>query len=368
MKKSLLLSVLTLGMVSLAACGNDENNGGVNEAAGNNNGNNNEEVSNDNDEANNNNDGNAAGEEEEVTLRFGMQQGTQSNEYQAASLLADYIEEESGGSLTMDIYPDAQLGNDLAMLSELEDGTLDVTLSEAGRFGEWLPRAELLMLAYLIDDFDHLHRVLYETEYGQDLFDELESEFGMRVVDTAYNGTRQTTSNTEINGIDDMSGLSLRVPEAQNLLDYASYTGANPTPMAFDEVYLALQTNQVDGQENPLSLIQANSFYEVQDYLVMTHHVVNDANYVVSQVTWDSLSDEHQQILEAGIAEAVEQHTSLFVQEEEELVEFFEEEGMTIIEPDLAPFEEALSESYDKYLEDIGEGAEEYLQLINDAR
>ncbi|WP_444685265.1 DctP family TRAP transporter solute-binding subunit [Alkalicoccus luteus] len=357
MKKIMGISLVTMGGLFLAACGNDANENGGNAEAENGAAENQTE-----------NEENAEAAEEEITLSFGMQQGTQSNEYAAAERLAEYLEEESDGAVTLNIYPDAQLGTDLDMLGEVEDGTLDITLSEAGRFGEWVPRAELLMLAYMIDDFAHLERVLYDTSYGEELLDELEQEHGMRVVDTAYNGTRQTTSSSEIQSIDDMAGLSLRVPEAQNLLDYAEYTGANPTPMAFDEVYLALQTGQVDAQENPLSLIEANSFYEVQDYLIMTHHVVNDANYVVSQQTWDELSEEHQTMLEEGIAEAVDLHTSLFEEEEEELVAFFEEEGMTVIEPDLAPFEEALEDSYDHHLENIGEGAEEYMQVIEDAR
>ncbi|QDI92311.1 DctP family TRAP transporter solute-binding subunit [Salicibibacter halophilus] len=349
MKKSYVFSFALMSGLLLAACGNGD--AGDEEATADQNG-----------ENGNGEDGEA------YELQFGMQPGTQSNEYEAAEYLADYVEEESDGQMTITLYPDAQLGDDLSMLGQLQDGSLDITFAEIGRFGEWVPRAELLMVPYVIEDFDHIERVIYDTEYGDELRQELVDEHSFRVMDTGYNGTRQTSTNTEINELADMEGLSIRTPEAQTLLDYAEYTGANPTPMNFDEVYLALQTNQVDGQENPLSAIEAQSFYEVQDYIAMTNHVVNDNTYVVSDVTWLELPEDLQQILSDGITEATEHHTELFVTEEEELLEFFEEEGVTITEPDLEEFEEAVSEVYPEYLDKIGEGAEEYMDIIDEAR
>ncbi|WP_059104492.1 DctP family TRAP transporter solute-binding subunit [Shouchella shacheensis] len=343
MKRSLVLSSVLMGLF-MTACGSDE--------------------------MTSENEGNESNvePEESYELQFGMQAGTQSNEYEAAQQLVDYVEEESDGELSISLYPDGQLGDDLGMLGQLQDGSLDITLAEMGRFGQWVPRAELLMVPYMIEDYEHLEQVVYESSYGEELREELINDFNLRVVDTGYNGTRQTTTNTEINELKDLEGLSLRVPEAQTLLDYAQYVGANPTPMNFGEVYLALQTNQVDGQENPLSAVDAQSFYEVQDYLAMTNHVVNDASYVVSELTWQELPNHLQEILSDGISEASQYHTELFVTEEEELLDFFEEEGMTITHPDLEEFEEAVSEVYPEYLEKIGEGAEEYMDQIEEAR
>ena len=298
---------------------------------------------------------------------FGMQPNTQSNEYAGAEFLADYVEEESDGRLTVTIFPDAQLGNDLSMLGQLQDGSLDITLAEMGRFGEWVPRAELLAVPYVIQDFDHIKNVVYNTDFGEELRTELVEEHGLRVVDSAYNGTRVTSSSHEISELADMEGMSLRVPEAQTLLDYAEYTGANPTPMAFGEVYLALQTGQVDGQENPLSAIRAQSFHEVQDYIALTNHVVNDNTYVVSEKTWQELPEDLRTILEEGIDAATDHHTELFQQEEEELIQFFEDEGVTITEPNLDEFREAVSEAYPNYYEKIGEGAEDYMEVIQGA-
>lgn len=342
-KKLITLLALTLVLI-LTACGDSEV---------------------DSKNENTSKDGKNSGEP--VELMFGMQPNTQSNEYEAAQYLADYVEKESDGQLTVTIYPDAQLGNDLSMLGQLQDGSLDITLAEMGRFGEWVPRAELLAVPYVIEDFDHIKRVTYETEFGEKLRKELIDDHGLHIVDSAYNGTRVTSSNSEINGIEDMEGMSLRVPEAQTLLDYAEYTGAVPTPMAFGEVYLALQTGQVDGQENPLPTIRAQSFHEVQDYIALTNHVVNDNTYVVSEQTWQDLPDDLRKILEEGIDKATDHHTELFQKEEEEMIAFFKDEGVTITEPDLTEFREALSKAYSTYYEKIGDGAEEYMKMIKEA-
>lgn len=347
MKKNLMLVIGMIVLLVLSACGGDNN-------AANNNGN------------NNGNDNNSS--DENFELEFGMQPNPNSNEYKAAEHLAEYVEEESDGQLTIEIFPDAQLGDDLEMLGQLQSGSLDITLTEMGRLGEWVPRAKLLAIPYVIEDFDHIKRVVYDTEYGEELRQELIDEHDLRIMDSAYNGTRVTSSNSEINELADMEGMDLRVPEADTLMDFAKYVGANPVPMNLDEVYLALQTGQVDGQDNPLPGVEANSFEEVQDYIALTNHVVNDNSYAVSELTWEELPEDLQQILSDGIDEATDFHTELFEDEEEELIEYFEDEGLTVTEPDLDEFEEAVSEVYPEYLEEIGDGAEEYMDIIDDAR
>ncbi|TMN21760.1 sialic acid TRAP transporter substrate-binding protein SiaP [Lentibacillus cibarius] len=342
--KKLFLGILVTLLIGLAACSGDDSSSA-------------------------NGDGESGnGDKENYTLKFGMQPTTSQNEYKAAEVLADYVKKESDGQLTVDIYPDAQLGDDREMLEQVQNDKMDITLAETGRFGIWVPRAELLSLPYMVDDFDHLKRIIYDTEYGQNLHKELEEDYNWKVMGVAYNGTRQTTSNRKIESLDDMEGLKLRVPEADTLLDYAEYTGAAPTPMAFSEVYTALQTNAVDGEENPLSTIDAQKFYEVQDYLAMTNHVVNDNSYVVSAEMYESLPEDLQTILKDGIDKAVEKHTEMFTQEEEELVSKFKEEGMTVTEPDLEPFREAVSEAYPEYTKDIEGDADKYLEQIKDAR
>lgn len=307
-------------------------------------------------------------EEQNFVLKFGMVAGNQSNEFKSAEKLAKLVDEKSDGRLKIELFPNSQLGDDRAMLEQLSAGALDLTFAETGRLGIWVPRAELAGLAYMFEDFDHLKRVIYETEYGQGLLDEFYNDFNWKILGTAYNGTRQTSSNRPINSITDMKDLKLRTPQHQPLLDYAEFAGATPTPMAFTEVYLALQTNAVDAQENPLSTIKAVKFHEVQDYIAMTNHVINDANYIVAKETWEELPKDLQDVLQGAITEAADYHTGLFQDEEADLVAFFEGEGLTVTTPDLEPFRQAVQKSYTTYFEKIGEGAEEAFETIQSAR
>lgn len=303
-----------------------------------------------------------------VVIKFGMVAGNQSNEYYAAEKFAQLVSEKTDGNVTVELFPNSQLGDDRAMIEQVGAGVLDMTLAETARLGIWVPRAELTGLSYMFDSFDHLKRVLTETEFGQKLHDEFYNEHNWNILATAYNGTRQTSSNRAINSIEDMQGLKLRTPQHEPLLDYAEFVGATPTPMAFTEVYLALQTNAVDAQENPLSTIKAVKFYEVQDYLAITNHMINDVNYVFSRNTWENLPEVYQTAVSEAAVEATEYHTSLFVQEEQDLISFFEGEGVTVTRPDLAPFKEAVKASYTKYFDKIGDGVDEALEAIESVR
>ena len=283
----------------------------------------------------------------EVTLTFGLQQPVGSLEYRAIAELAETLEKVSGGKMTMDIFPGAQLGDDRAMLSQVSMSELDMTYANFGRFGLWEPEALVVNQPYVVSDFDHLTRIL-GSEWGQDLQVRLKNHNWL-VVDTWYLGTRQTTSNRPINSIEDFKGRKIRVPNAEENLNFVRYSGGAPVPMAFSEVYLALQTNAVDGQENPLPLIQQNKFYEVQDYLAMTNHILNDSTVVMSDSRFSSLTAEQKTWLETALAAGGELHNSEAENAEASLVEYFEKQGMTVTYPDVEPFRIAMAEVYENF-------------------
>ncbi|MFV0503332.1 MAG: sialic acid TRAP transporter substrate-binding protein SiaP [Lachnospirales bacterium] len=301
---------------------------------------------------------------ETITLEFGMTSGVQSNEYKAVEFLKEILGEKSNGALELNIFPDAQLGDDRAMIDQCIAGQLDITLGETGRLGLWLKEAELFQLPYVFDDYEDLRTSLFETEEGKTLIQKFEDELNIIFVDTAYNGTRQTSSNFPINSIEDMKGMKLRVPNAQANLEFATNIGASPTPMAFSEVYLALQTNAVDGQENPLSAIKSSKFYEVQSHIALTNHILNDQGYLVSKATFDTLTPELQNILMESIKEAVEYHTELFVEDEKGLIDFFEGEGVTITKPNMSKARAMMQPSYDRYLSESGDAGKALYDAI----
>src|SRR5699024_7634437 len=202
MRKRLAFQLGLVMMLVLTACGDGE------------------------DAASDNGDNGEGDSEETCEREFGMQPTTQSNEYKAPEYLAEYVEKESGGRLTITIFPDAQLGDDLSMLGQVQDGSLDLTLTEMGRLGERDTRAETLMVPKGSEYCAHIIRVVYETEYGQELLIELGEEPNIRIMTAAYTGTRVTSSAFEINELADLEGEDLRVPEAETLLDGAEYVGA----------------------------------------------------------------------------------------------------------------------------------------------
>jgi len=289
-----------------------------------------------------------------TTLKMGMQASVGSVEYMSAKLLADTIDEMSNGELKLTLYPGAQLGDDRAMLQQLSYGDLDITYAEFGRMGLWIPRAEAVTLPYVATSYAHLRR-MFESDFGQGIREEMLVKFNWRALDTWYNGTRQTTSNRALESIADFKGLKLRVPNAKPNLNYAKLSGASPTPMAFSEVYLALQTNAVDGQENPLPTIKTMKFYEVQKHLALTNHIVNDQMVIISDSTWQKLSDAEKDIVTKAVAKAGAAHTASVKKQEAELVSFFESQGVNVTQPELAPFRQAMEPLYVEFDKKIGE-------------
>ena len=299
-----------------------------------------------------------------VSLKLGFQANASSSEYKAAELLAQKANEYSNGTITIEIFPGGQLGDDRAMLDQVAAGALDMTFAETGRLGLWEPELEIFGYPFAFDDYDHLVRTLNETEYGKGIYSKLEAR-GWKILADAYNGTRQTTSNKPIESIEDMKGMKLRVPNAEANLAFANYSGAAATPMPFADVYLALKTNAVDGQENPLSTIDAQKFYEVQDYCALTGHIINDNNYIISKIVFDKLSPAQQEAITKATVEAAQFHTETFQNDEATLLEKFEENGMTITSPDKAPFREACAPMYDEYIAEFGDAA---VKAIEEAR
>ncbi|MFU2077812.1 sialic acid TRAP transporter substrate-binding protein SiaP [Avibacterium endocarditidis] len=299
-------------------------------------------------------------------LKFGMVAGTSSNEYKAVEFFAKEVKDKSQGKIEIAIFPSAQLGDDRVMLKQLKDGALDFTLAESARFQIFYPEAEVFALPYMLKNFDVAKKAVLETNFGKNLFAKINKELGVSVLSIGYNGTRQTTSNRPINSIADMKGLKLRVPNAATNLAFAKYVGATPTPMAFSEVYLALQTNAVDGQENPLPTIQAQKFYEVQKYLALTNHILNDQLYLISNETLDELPDDLKTVVKEAALKAADYHSKLFVDGENELIAFFQEKGVTVTKPDLAPFKAALQPYYDEYLKKNGEVGKQAVAEISE--
>ncbi|WP_265519132.1 sialic acid TRAP transporter substrate-binding protein SiaP [Nitratireductor luteus] len=288
-------------------------------------------------------------------LTFGMQDVEGDNVYKGVVAMHEKLQELSGSTMSLKLFPGSQLGDFKAMTAQVQEGELDFTINGYPDMSYIIPELSLIGEPYVISDYDHLLRVI-EGPYGQAM-DEKFNEQGVQVLDVWYFGTRHTTANKVIDSMADMKGLRLRTPNVPFLMDYAQAVGATPAPVAFAEVYLALQTSQVDGQENPLPTIKAMKFYEVQESIALTGHFVASKAVIVSNKTWEKLSEEQRGwVIEAAQAGRAVTN-DLMMKDEANLVTFFEEEGLTVTKPDLAPFREAMQPFYDKLEEQFGEGS-----------
>ena len=267
---------------------------------------------------------------------------------------AELVAERTNGAIKIDIFPSAQLGDERANIEDLQMGTLDIAVSSTGPLGNFVEDYLILDLPYLFSGYDHAHAVL-DGEIGQALIDKLEP---LGIVGGAFweNGFREmTNSKHPINTPEDCKGLKLRCMENQAHMAAFSALGMDPTPMAWSEVFTALQQGVIDGQENPIAVIYSQAVYEVQENLAITNHVYSAAMILFSQATLDKLTAEQQQILLDASKECADYERSLCEDSEAEQIAEMEAAGCKVTYPEVAPFQEALAGVYDQFADQFGQ-------------
>jgi tripartite ATP-independent transporter DctP family solute receptor len=259
------------------------------------------------------------------------------------------IAAKTGGRYKMKVYPAGTLGKEEANLEGLNMGTVDLMPLGITHAGNVYGDITASIAPFVYRDFDHWVK-FPKSPIFYELASEFEKKSGHHILGLTYYGQRHVTSNKPILKPEDMKGLKLRVPGGALMLVFPRAVGANPTPMAFGEVYMALQQGVVDAQENPLPTIKANKFYEVQKYINLTGHISDCHLYLVSKKAWGSLSESDKKIFTEIFAEAARQSNDEIRKAELELVAWFKERGNIITEPDRVPFAAAV-ESYIKTAE-----------------
>ena len=257
---------------------------------------------------------------------------------------AEEIAKRTDGRYKIDVFPASQLGKEADINQGLKLGTVDIIISGSSFASRDYKPIGVTYYPYIFRDPSHL--IAYTKS---DVFKKLaagyEEASGNHITAVTYYGTRHTTANKEIKTCADMNGLKIRVPDVPAYLAMPRACGANTAPIAFAEVYLALQNGTVEAQENPLTTIEAKKFYEVQKNIVLTGHIVDHLNTVVSKQLWASLSDEDKQIFSDVMMEAAERATKIVEEREAALVEKFKADGLTVTEVDKADFEKTVLEN-----------------------
>ncbi len=240
----------------------------------------------------------------------------------------------------IEVFPASSLGKEVDINEGLGLGTVDIIYTGQLFAGLAYGPVAIGGAPYMFRDFAH-----WEKFRDSDLFQELAQGYldasGNHIVTTTYYGERHVTSNKPILKPEDMKGLKIRVPNAPLYMMFPKAVGANPTPIAFAEVYLALQQGTVDAQENPLPTIQAKKFYEVQSHLTLTGHITDALLTIIGGPTWDSMDEADRNTLQEILKEAAKNCTADIQKNEAMLSEWFREQGNTVNEVDRGPFREA---------------------------
>ena len=265
---------------------------------------------------------------------------------------------EANSDHTVTIFPGDQLGKPKEVYSQMALGSTQILAS--GDPG--LKEIEYLALPYLMSDIAKYKEVL-DTDFGQEWNQRLVDEHMVRLLGFMPRSPRQISANKVINTIDDLKGLKLRAPERDYYVKSLSALGANPTPMAFAEVYTALQTGIVDGQENPIETIYAQKFHEVQDGVAMVDYIVKPAYVTISESFWQGLSEDDRALMIRANDESTKVIEAALPQEQETILAEMEAAGVTVTYPDKAPFIEATQSVRDELGTAIW-GDEIYTQIV----
>lgn len=273
--------------------------------------------------------------------------------------LAEMVAEATDGHVTITIYPGEALGKESELVSMVMEGTLDMTTCGDGTLASYGVEALSIFEApYVFTDAENLVAFANSEEAKTRLWDVLAEKTNLRVVDTAYYGSRHVTTNKyAATSPAEFSGCKLRAPDSDMAMRYVEALGATPTVMALSEVYLALQQGAVDGQENPLTTIDNWALYEVCDNLILTGHVQAGLALIFSDELWQSFPEDLREVLNGCIRECWEEGMSELVsdQEKELLTAMETEHGMNVIEVDKEAFRENAQSIYDDYAEIWGD-------------
>lgn len=269
----------------------------------------------------------------------------------------EIVEKETGGSIKVQVFPDGQLGGDVAVYEALKMGSIQGSTMSSGPISSFAPRFSALDLPFLFKDEATAYNVL-DGEIGQELLNDLPAT-GVVGLNYWENGFRHLTNNVrEVKTVEDIKGLKIRTLENPLHIDMWKQLGATPTPMAYTELFTALEQRVVDGQENPAGNVTTAKFYEVQDYLTKTGHIYNASVFLLSKSFWDSLTEEEKAIVEKAAKEAQAYQRELNQKESAEAIEFLKQEGMTVTElsdEEKKKLVEAVQPVYEKYSAELGE-------------
>ncbi len=290
----------------------------------------------------------------QTVLKIGYATSQTSHYGVGSTVFCDDIEKGTQGRYKCQQFPNSALGGEREMIEAVQLGTLDVVNTSTGPVGNFVPEVKIVDIPFLFRDYDHARKVM-DGPIGQDILTKFPSK-GLVALSWTENGFRHMTNNKRpIVKPDDAAGLKMRTMENKVHMDGYRAFGIQPTPMAFPEVFGALQQGTVDGQENPIPVILASKFSQVQKYLSLTGHVYSPALLITSPRVMNKLSDADKKVFYDAAKHATVEQRKKVNEDEANGIAQLEKEGMTVVRRvDGAAFRNALRDPYVNYSKEFG--------------
>lgn len=292
---------------------------------------------------------------EPMTVKLAHVVNEQDGFHIAAMKFQELVQDQTDGKVTIELYPNAQLGDERTLLEGMQIGTVDMGVITNGPVANFVEEIAVFELPFLFPSPEAAYKVL-DGEIGQELLTALE-RVNLKGLAYAERGFRNLTNSVRpVQSPADMEGLKIRVMENPVYIDTFQSLGANTVPMAWTEALTAMQQGTIDGQENPINVIYSFKLYEPQDYLSLTRHTYAPALFVMSLNLYNSLPADVQVIFAEAAQEAAEYERMMNAQMREEQMQALRDNGMEIIEnPDIAAFQAQVAPVYEKYGEKFGD-------------
>jgi tripartite ATP-independent transporter DctP family solute receptor len=254
---------------------------------------------------------------------------------------AEEIKKRTNGKFDIQVFPASTLGKETDINQGLTLGTVDMIISGPSFAARTYPRFGIAYYPFIFRDGDHL-LAYSRSPVFQEMIGEFRARTGIQVTAYTYYGARHTTAQRPFTNCAGMKGLKIRVPDVPAYRATPEACGANPTPIAFAEVYLALQNGTVEAQENPLTTIEAKKFFEVQKAIMLTGHIVDGLTTQIAPHVWNRLNDAEKKIFTDVTQEAAVRASAKVKAREAELVEEFRKKGLQMVQVDRKSFQDAV--------------------------
>ncbi|NBT56262.1 MAG: DctP family TRAP transporter solute-binding subunit [Betaproteobacteria bacterium] len=257
---------------------------------------------------------------------------------------AEEIKKRSNGKFDIQVFPASTLGKETDINQGLQLGTVDMIISGPSFAARSYPRFGIAYYPFIFRDGEHL-LAFAKSGVFKEMVDEFRAKTGIQVTAYTYYGARHTTAQKAFTTCEGMKGIKIRVPDVPAYTATPKACGANPTPIAFAEVYLALQNGTVEAQENPLTTIEAKKFYEVQKAIMLTGHIVDGLTTQIAPHVWSKLTEAEKTMFTEVTREAAARASAEIKKREGELVEEFRKKGLQVVNVDRKTFQDAVLKS-----------------------